>query len=452
MEQQNEITGVYGMITTLLSAVFVLGLLVFFHELGHFLAAKRMGIRVERFSLGFPPKMIGKTIGDTEYCLSWIPLGGYVKMAGEHPDAQEEDQGGEPWEFQSKSVAARSFVIAAGPGMNFVLAFIIFWVFYLFMGVMLVDTTTVGRVEVGSPYAAAGLQVGDEILEIDQVAVDTWDDVRERLASSEAASLYLKVLRDGQERSMEVPYSGAGARERLSGLDYFRASAVSTVIPDSPAEKAGLRPGDVITTVDGVPVSQWYEMVTLIRGRPGIETTVAWTRNSQPHEVTIIPNTAQDLDRETGDIIDIGQIGITQQDHVKRSPVGFISSVSLAGTQLVNVTYTILTFVKKLVSGQVSTDTVGGPIAIAQMAGDSARQGASSLFSFMAFLSINLAILNLLPIPALDGGQLLILGVESVLRRPLSLKYRLVWQQTGMALLLVLMVFVVFNDVTRIFR
>ena len=440
------------MLITVISAVFVLGLLVFFHELGHFLAAKRMGIRVERFSLGFPPKMIGKTIGDTEYCLSWIPLGGYVKMAGEHPDAQEEENGGAPWEFQSKSVAARSFVIAAGPGMNFVLAFIIFWVFYLTMGVMLVDTTTVGRVDVGSPYAAAGLRVGDEILEIDQAPVDTWEDVRERLVSGSATSIDLKARRDGQDRTVEIRYDGVDLTERLSGLDYYRASAVSTVIPDSPAEKAGLKPGDVITSVNDVPVTQWYQMVTLIRGRPGMETTVSWTRNGQPHHVAIIPNTAQDLDRETGDIIDIGQIGITQQDHVKRSPVGFISSVGLAGTQLVNVTYTILGFVKKLVMGQVSTDTVGGPIAIAQMAGDSARQGAGSLFSFMAFLSINLAILNLLPIPALDGGQLLILGVESVMRRPLSLRYRLVWQQAGMALLLVLMVFVVFNDVTRIFR
>ncbi len=440
------------MLTTVLSAIFVLGLLVFFHELGHFLAAKRMGIRVERFSLGFPPKMIGKTVGDTEYCISWIPLGGYVKMAGEQPDRQSEENGGEPWEFQSKSVGARAFVIAAGPGMNFVLAFIIFWLFYVTMGVMLVDTTTVGRVVSGSPYAAAGLQVGDEILEIDQAPVDTWEDVQQGLTSGTAASLTLKVRRDGRDRAVEVRYDGVDPAERLAGLGYFRASAVSTVIPDSPAEKAGLRSGDVITSVDGVPVTQWYEMVDLIRVRPGMETTVSWTRNGQLHEVGVIPNTAQDLDPATGDVIDIGQIGITQQDHLKRSPIGFVSSVGLAGTQLAGVTYTILGFVKKLIMGQVSTDSVGGPIAIAQMAGDSARQGASSLFSFMAFLSINLAILNLLPIPALDGGQLVILGVEKLIRRPLSLRYRLIWQQTGMALLLLLMVFVVFNDVTRIFR
>ncbi len=440
------------MLTTVVSAIFVLGLLVFFHELGHFLAAKRMGIRVERFSLGFPPKMIGKTVGETEYCLSWIPLGGYVKMAGEHPDRQSEENGGEPWEFQSKSVAARAFVIAAGPGMNFVLAFVIFWLFFATVGVMLVDTTTIGRVEPGSPYAEAGLQIGDEILEVGQAPVDTWEDVRQQFTAGTAAVQAVKVRRDGRDHLVEVRHGDADAEDRLAGLDYFRASAVSTVIPDSPAEKAGLKPGDVVTSVNGVPVTQWYEMVDLIRGRPGMETTVSWTRNGQSHQVDVIPNTAQDLDRETGDIIDIGQIGITQQDHLKRSPVGFFSSIGLAGTQLAEVTYTILGFVKKLVMGEVSTDSVGGPIAIAQMAGDSARQGASTLFGFMAFLSINLAILNLLPIPALDGGQLLILGVEGVLRRPLPLKYRLIWQQAGMILLLLLMVFVVFNDVTRIFR
>lgn len=440
------------MLTTVVSAIFVLGLLVFFHELGHFLAAKRMGIRVERFSLGFPPKMFGKTIGDTEYCISWIPLGGYVKMAGEEPDAQAEENGGNPWEFQSKSILARSFVIAAGPGMNFVLAFIIFWIFYLTLGVMLVDTTTVGRVETGSPYASAGLKTGDKILEIDQISVDTWQDVREQLVSGRTADLVLKLLRDGHTRTVAVNFDDTPIAERLSGLDYFRASTVSTVIADSPAEKAGLKSGDVVTSVNEISVTQWYEMVALIRSRPDMETTVSWNRNGQHHQVTIIPNIAQDMNPKTGEVINIGQIGITQQDHLKRIPVGFISSISMAGSQLVNVTYTILVFVKKLVTGQVSTNTLGGPIAIAKMAGDSARQGASSLFGFMAFLSINLAILNLMPIPALDGGQLLILGVEGVLRRPLSLKYRLIWQQTGMALLLILMIFVIFNDVTRIFR
>ena len=208
------------MLTTVLSAIFVLGLLIFIHELGHFLAARRVGIRVERFSLGFGPRIIGKTVGDTEYRISWIPLGGYVSMAGEHPDAQSEEEVGKPWEFQSKSVGARAFVIAAGPGANFVLAFIIFWLFYATMGVMLVDTTTVGRVSLESPYAAAGLQVGDEILEIDQAGVDTWEDVRERLATGTAASVSLKLRRDGLDRTVLVRYGrrrdgGTAGRARL---------------------------------------------------------------------------------------------------------------------------------------------------------------------------------------------------------------------------------------------
>jgi regulator of sigma E protease len=439
------------MLTTIVSAIFVLGLLVFIHELGHFMAAKRMGIKVEQFSLGFPPKMIGKTIGDTEYCISWIPLGGYVKMAGEHPDGDEVK--GEPWEFQSKSISARSFVIAAGPGMNFVLAFFIFWVFYFMMGIAMTDTTTIGRIMEDSPYAVSELQVGDEIIEINNTPVDTWEDVRKALLSESISQAEIKVLREGNETVVEVDFVGRTEPiERISGLRYFRASAVSTVISDSPAERTGLKSGDVITSVDGISVTQWYEMVEVIRSKPGIETMITWTRNDQSHQTSITPNVAQDLDPETGEVIDIGQIGITQEDHIKLSPVGFIESVKMAGLQVVNVSGTILMFIKKLVGREISTDTLGGPIAIAKMAGDSAKQGASSLFSFIAFLSINLAILNLLPIPALDGGQLLILGVEGIIRRPLSLRQRLVWQQAGMAILLVLMFFVLYNDVTRILR
>jgi regulator of sigma E protease len=439
------------MLTTIVSAIFVLGLLVFVHELGHFLAAKRMGIKVLRFSLGFPPKMIGKTVGDTEYCLSWIPLGGYVQMAGEHPDMDEVK--GEPWEFQSKSLSARFFVIAAGPGMNLLLSFIIFWVFYFMMGIALTDTTTLGQIGEDTPYATSGLQVGDEIIEINEMPMDTWEDVRKSLTSESISEANLKLLRDGNEVLVNVDFNGiSNPIERIRGLTYLRASLVSTVISDSPAEQAGLKSGDIITSVDGVPVSQWYEMVDVIRGKPGIETEISWIRNNQAHKTSITPNVAQDLDPESGEVIDIGQIGITQQDHVKLSPVGFFESVKMAGIQVVNVSGTIILFVKKLVSREISTDTVGGPLAIAKMAGESAKQGATSLFSFIAFLSINLAILNLMPIPALDGGQLLILGVEGIIRRPLSLRQRLVWQQAGMAFLLVLMFFVLYNDVARILR
>lgn len=439
------------MLTTIVSAIFVLGLLVFVHELGHFLAAKRMGIKVERFSLGFPPKMIGKTVGDTEYCISWIPLGGYVKMAGEHPDTDEVK--GEPWEFQSKSISARAFVIAAGPGMNLILSFIIFWVFYFMMGIALTDTTTVGRVIEDTPYAAAGLQVGDEILEINQKPADTWEDVQKAIMDESVSEATLKIRRNDSETTVVVNFTGIdNPVERLQGLQYYRAAAVSTVISDSPAERAGLKSGDIIISVDGQDISQWFEMVDVIRSKPGIETEITWVRNNQTHQAVLTPNVAQDLDPASGEIIDIGQIGITQQDHIKLSPVGFVESIQRAGIQVYNVSGTILMFVKKLVGREISTDTVGGPLAIAKMAGDSAKQGASSLFSFIAFLSINLAILNLMPIPALDGGQLLILGVEGIIRRPLSLRQRLVWQQAGMAILLVLMFFVLYNDVTRILR
>ncbi|MBM3262125.1 MAG: RIP metalloprotease RseP [candidate division Zixibacteria bacterium] len=439
------------MLITILSAVFVLGLLVFVHELGHFLAAKRMGIKVERFSLGFPPKMIGKTVGDTEYCISWVPLGGYVKMAGEHPDS--EDMKGEPWEFQSKSLSARAFVIAAGPMMNFLLAFVVFWIFLTFVGVALIDTTTIGRVNGGSPYDAAGLTVSDRITQIAGKPVTTWDEVQKGFAESTLSRFSVRYARAGVETTTTVDFGTlSDPAARLKGLDYFRASTVSTVLSGSPAERADLRPGDTIVSVDGQPITQWYEMVNMIKTRPGIETVIAWRRDGKPFEASIVPDIADDVNPENGEMMKVGRIGITQEDHLHMSPVGPIEAIQYAGLQVVGVSWTIITFVKKLVSREVSTDTVGGPLAIAKMAGESAQRGAGSLFGFMAFLSINLAILNLLPIPALDGGQLLILGVEGLIRRPLSLRQRLIWQQTGMALLLVIMVFVLYNDVSRILR
>ncbi len=438
------------MITTILAAVFVLGLLVFVHELGHFLAAKRMGIRVKTFSLGFPPKMIGKKIGDTEYCLSWIPLGGYVQMAGEHPDADEVK--GEPWEFQSKSLSARAFVIAAGPAMNILLTFVVFWFLFFLLGVASVETTKIGQVAPDSPYAAAGLQVGDEITGVNQIPVASWGDVLDQLSADNANRFEIKYLRDRASRTTDIDFSGLDApQDRFKGVSFFVDPSISTVVPSSPASQIGIQPGDVVTEIDGQSVSQWTEMVELIKAKPGMEVALVWTRNGAVHRATVTPGVYSTLNPETGEMEDVGRIGVTKE-YFRSKPAGFFESFQMAGVQVVDIAGRILVFVRQLVSNDVSTNMVGGPIFIAQLAGETARQGAESLFNFIAFLSLNLAILNLLPIPALDGGQLLILGVEGIIRRPLSLRQRLIWQQIGMAILAFIMVFVIVNDISRVLR
>jgi len=347
---------------TILSTLFVLGILVFVHELGHFLVAKKSGIRVERFSLGFPPKMIGKKIGETEYMISWIPLGGYVKLAGENPD----EISGQPWEFHSKPVLTRALVILAGPLMNFFLAILFFWGIFFLAGQQKIqdDQTVIGFVSQGSPAQLAGIKENDQIL-----------------------------------------------------------------------------------AINGIPVKNFKEMSDLIHKQPEKKISVKWKRGGQVFEKEILTKKDKVID-ETGTPKEIGKIGV--------GPVAIriklnIFQALIAG---IGITFTfcaeILKFLYGLITGTLSIKLIGGPIFIAQIAGETARQGILSLMSFTALLSVNLALLNLLPIPALDGGHLLFLLIEKLRGKPLSLKQRSIIQQIGMAFLLLLIILVTYNDIFRL--
>lgn len=347
--------------TTVLSTIFVLGVLIFVHELGHFLIAKWAGIRVERFSLGFPPKMIGFTKGDTEYCISWIPLGGYVKMAGENPD---DETSGSPDEFMSKTVGQRALVILAGPVMNFVTAILIF------IGVL-------------------------------------W--------------LHGK----------DVP-----AEDRV---------VVGPVLADAPAHKAGLKSGDVIIAVDHTKYSDFAEMADYIRSRPSDSIEVLWRRGDDIYSARMKTGTQvvmTDAGEDTVGMIGIGLGFITER-------VGLFGAISGGIKQTFFICGEMFKFLGGLVSGQVSIKMVSGPVGIARIAGQVAQEGWFVLLNFMAVLSLNLAILNILPIPILDGGHLVFLGAEKLRGRPLSLRQRAIAQQVGLALLLLLIVTVTYNDILR---
>jgi regulator of sigma E protease len=349
--------------TTVLSTIFVLGVLIFVHELGHFLVAKWVGIRVERFSLGFPPKMVGFTRGDTEYCISWLPLGGYVKMAGENPD--DEEIKGEPDEFMSKSVGTRSLVILAGPLMNFVTAMLIL------IGVL-------------------------------------W----------------------------------------LHGRDYIDPNrvVVGPVVADGPADGIGIRPGDVINAVDHEPVSSFDEMATKIHSRPGDSLEIVWAHEGDVYSAKL-KTMIDTLKTQAGTDTVVGMIGIGAGFSTER--VGLGPAIVGGVEQTFNICGAIVKFLVDLVTLKISIKMVSGPVGIARIAGQVAQEGWSALLNFMALLSLNLAILNILPIPVLDGGHMVFLGAEKLRGRPLSIRARAIAQQIGLILLLLLIVTVTYNDILR---
>ncbi len=352
--------------TTLLATVFVLGILIFFHELGHFLVAKKSGIRVERFSLGFPPKLIGKKIGDTEYCISWVPLGGYVKMAGEDPDQKEIK--GEPWEFMSKPVGTRALVVFAGPAMNFLLAILIFWGIIFFAGKQEIheDTNQIGLVAAGGP-----------------------------------------------------------------------------------ADEAGIKPDDRIISINGIEVATFKEMAEIIYQQVEKPVEVKWIRDGEQHTATITTFKDRILD-ETGEVKYVGKIGIGPSYTTVK--VGFFRSLLEGISTAVFILVETIKFIIGLITGAASIKLVGGPVFIAQVAGQTARAGFVSLLSFTALLSINLSLINVLPIPVLDGGHLLFLGIEKMRGRPLSLKQRAAMQQIGFAFLILLIIFITYNDFLRLIK
>jgi regulator of sigma E protease len=351
--------------TTLLATVFVLGLLVFVHELGHFLAAKRAGVRVERFSLGFPPKMIGKKIGETEYMISWLPLGGYVKLAGE---SLEEEEANQPYSLQAKSAWVKAVIFAAGPIMNFLLAFVLLW---------------------GIFYAGGEAE---------------WDRT--------------KIV-------------------------------VGQIQKDSPAEKAGLKTGDVILSLNGERMARFDSLASRIYALPGKPVRLTWVSGSDTMRETLVTLQEKSYD-EKGETVLVGRIGI-QQAFTKK-PIGFFEAGGRAAFTTTAFTGQVIKFIKGLFTREFSLKSMGGPVFISKVAGEEARRGFASLLLFAALLSVNLALLNLLPIPALDGGHLLFLAIEAAIRRPISVKTRGIVTQVGFGLLLLLIVFVTYNDIMRLFR
>ncbi len=351
----------------ILASILVLGFLIVFHELGHFLVAKRVGVGVLKFSVGFGPTLFGRKIGNTEYVISAIPLGGFVKMVGEDPDEELTDNDRKV-AFQTQALWKRLAIVLAGPAANLLLAFLVFsFVFAAFGARVPTEVAKVGGVTEGMPAAAAGLQAGDVITSINSKPIEKWEQLSEAIRASEGKPVTLNVQRAGSAVQIEVT-------------------------PQAQPDK----------TIFGETVGTAY----LIGVERGME----------------IQN------------------------------VGVITALSMGVSQTVSWSEILLTGVGKMLQGKVSAKEIGGPIQIVKEAGKQARAGWENLLYFMAVISVNLGVLNLLPIPVLDGGHLVFFAFEAVLRRPLDLRHREIAQQFGFVVLVCLMVFAFYNDITRLIQ
>jgi regulator of sigma E protease len=425
--------------------VIIIGVLVLIHELGHFLAAKAFGMRVERFSIGFPPRAFGKQIGDTDYCISWLPIGGYVKITGmidESMDTAHLETLPEPWEFRAKPVWQRIIVITAGVIMNILLSIGIFWGLNLTQGVQHHEITMIGQVQENSVAAAYGLQGGDKILTINGEKMKTWEGIRESMLYSQLGDdLLMEVERDGGTRTIEIPNKKL---ENL-GTAAFGISPegahtfVGGVEPGLPASRAGLKEGDIFVSIDDDPIYMPTDVIVAVSRNEQKSIKIVWIRDGKTMQSLVTPT-------------DNGKIGIIPISRIP-GPVttvqyGVFEALAVGVTGLVRVTDLFLTNIWHIIIGEASfKQSIGGPVKIAEMAAQSAEAGIVSFLSLMALLSISLAIINIFPIPALDGGHLVFLIFEGLFRREVPNKIKIAMQQVGMVLLLGLMLFVIYNDI-----
>jgi len=428
-------------VTTLLAFAFVLGVLVFVHELGHFLAAKRLGIRVLTFSVGFGPKILKWTRGDTEYCLSILPLGGYVKMAGDNPD---DTRTGARDEFLSRSKWERFQVLVAGPAMNIVLAVAVMAVVFtqgVEVPVYQDQPPQVGAVVPDSPAEASGIQPGDLIQSIDGRAVPTWDDLFLAVGTRPDRDLEVTFLRAGRSQSVTVR-STSETRFEIGDIGVLPDvnPIVDSVIEGTPAERAGLQAGDVVLAIDGRQMATRSQLIDTIAGSADQELELTLLRDGQ--ELTVHATPELDGDR--------GMLGFYIGEPTTLLQPGPLDAVWLSVQRNVEYSGLIFQTIGGLVTGQTSMRQLQGPVGIAQLSGESAQAGWLPLFSLMAILSINLGILNLLPIPVLDGGHIAIMALEGIARRDFSVQMKEKMLLAGFVVLMMLMVTVIYNDLTRV--
>lgn len=449
---------------TLLATIVLLGVLIFVHELGHFGAAKAVGVGVERFSIGFGPRLWGFKRGQTEYVLSAIPLGGYVRMQGMDDELVQQIEGGEksdegeevsappepkPGDFDGKPIWARTLVISAGVVMNMLFALVVFsataWIWGTpELAVTRVASVNEDRLPVGAE-ALTALEPGARIVQVGDVSPETWEQIGRAIVEASPGPFRIATEEPSAVFEVDLPEGEVGRAAVAWALEPWFEPVVARVESGAPAEEAGLKEGDRITSVAGVPVLGWHDLTREVGDRPGERIQLGVRRGGE--DLTRVVHVGELPGQEGGER---GWLGVRMNGETVDVPVAAGDAAVMGFRSTAAMTSAILQFLGDLVTRDVSPRSVGSIGTIAVESGRAAREGAPDYLRFMALFSINLAILNLLPIPVLDGGHLVFLAIEAIRGRRLTVKQRLRWSQVGLAVLLLIMVWALGNDLLRL--
>jgi regulator of sigma E protease len=455
----------------------VLGVMILVHELGHFIAARLFGVRVDVFSIGFGPRLFGWKRGATDYRVSALPLGGYVRMAGQDPSeidsahstsipgTEKTDKEktyapypqlqalakGAPDELMNKPRWQRAIISFAGPFVNLIFPVLLLTVYFTTIGIPYPEyqdkPLQVTAVPANSPAAAAGLHSGDKVLSLDGEQNPTWEQAEKVLTKlTPESKLSMEVEDGGAKKSVTLPVEQKDIEqpERLVGFAPIRP-VLEDVAPGYPAQRAGLKENDVVTAVDGQKIQWWGQFTERVRGSNGKPVALDVERKGQQLHLVVTPQAATNERGET-----IYQIGVQVHEDTAYKRVAFPEGAKYAGQVTVEKIRETASIVGRLFSGRVSLKQLQGPVGITRAAGQAAKKGSLALISLMVLISVNLGILNLLPIPILDGGHILLLGIEGILRRDMSMAFKERFVQIGLVFLLVVFAIVMYNDVVRL--
>jgi regulator of sigma E protease len=465
-----EIMNIDTIFLYVLAPLVAFSVVIFIHELGHFLAAKKMGVRVEKFSIGFGPELIGFTKGETRYCISALPvLGGYVQMAGDTPDKLT----GEPWEFYSASKKKRAFIIIAGPFANFISAIFIYAI-GLMLGIGVPELPSdIGKISQEGIAYKAGIRFKDKIIQVDSKPVKTWDDVQEVLLKKKTKEIIqLTVFRNGAEGTKLVGQASSMSSERkdnekifrlqipkkpekqpvdisMLGLKPYISPEIADLVKGYPAEKAGLKIGDIIISIDGKQIDEWEEVTVVVYSSINKSLVFSILRQNKEMQVSVTP--VEGKMAEGKKIVRRGQIGIKPvvgKIHIQRlAPVealteGFLRTV-------VGTPQYIILVIQGFIDKCISVNDLSGPVGIFHMAGEQSKSGLGNLLLFIGFLSVNLWFFNLLPLPVLDGGHIVLLFIEKLSSKKVAWKVQEIANVVGIILLITLLLLVTYHDILR---